>query len=157
MTCFFTFVSFSLFFMNIPQALYVNPSYLSFGCLSSPCILGMNLSPANKNLFIILFILYSQNKIESNIGIWLKDVFILVPLNNPLASCSLINFYFLLPQTAQFDRSNFRFFSWQPLGFACCFFYTSNNKITLLMSILKVLIDWWIFKANFFFHIMVLL
>ena len=158
MTCSFRFLSFSLFFfVNIPQALQISASYLSFGCLSSPCILGMNLSPADRNLFIILFILYSQNKTEPNMGILLKDAFVLEPLNNHLPSCSLTNFDFLLPQMAQFDISNFRFFSWQPLGFACCFFYTSNNKITLLMSTLKVLINWWSLKANFFFHIIVLL
>ena len=41
-----------LFFVDDPQALYVNPD-----CLK--CISGINLSPANKNLLTISFILYS--------------------------------------------------------------------------------------------------
>ena len=42
----------SLLFVNyLPQALYVNPGYLE-------CISGINLSPANKNLLTISFILH---------------------------------------------------------------------------------------------------
>ena len=41
----------SLFLVNGPQGLYVNPGFLK-------CISSINLSPANKNLFIISFILY---------------------------------------------------------------------------------------------------
>ena len=41
--------------MNGPQALYLN-----LGCLK--CISGINLSPANKNLFINGFILYYKEK-----------------------------------------------------------------------------------------------
>ena len=41
----------SLFLVNGPEILYANP-----GCLK--CISGMTLSPANKSLFIIAFILY---------------------------------------------------------------------------------------------------
>ena len=40
---------YSFCLVNGRQALYVNPSYLK-------CISGMNLSPANENLFIISFI-----------------------------------------------------------------------------------------------------
>ena len=42
----------SWFFVNGPQALYINP-----GCLK--CTTGINLSPANKNLLTISVILYS--------------------------------------------------------------------------------------------------
>ena len=42
-----------LFFVNDPQALYVNP-----GCLK--CISGINLSSAYKNLLNISFILYLE-------------------------------------------------------------------------------------------------
>ena len=41
----------SLFFVNGSQALYVNPGCLKF-------ISGINLSPANKNLFTMSFNLY---------------------------------------------------------------------------------------------------
>ena len=44
-----------MFFINGPQALYVNPS-----CLKG--ISGINLSPANQKLFTTSFILYSLNK-----------------------------------------------------------------------------------------------
>ena len=75
------------------------------------------LSPANKNLFIISFILYSciqwsciqwnciQNKTSLNIGILLKSVVITRLFNNSFASCFLINFDFLSPHTAHFDNS----------------------------------------------------
>ena len=49
---FLDFFILSLFLVNERQALYVNP-----GCLK--CISGINLSAANKKLFIIEFILYS--------------------------------------------------------------------------------------------------
>ena len=65
----------------------------------------MNLSPANKNLFTKSFILYLYNKGGPNKGIRLKRVFIPKLLNNPLASCSLINLDFLLLQTVQFGIS----------------------------------------------------
>ena len=55
-----------------------------------------NLPPANLNLFVILFILYLQNKIGSNLGTSLKGAF---------TSCSLINLDFLLLETAQFEES----------------------------------------------------
>ena len=69
--------------MNGPQALYVNP-----GCLK--CISGINLSPANKNLFIISFTLYFENKRSCNKGIQLKGVLIPKLLNNPLTLYILI-------------------------------------------------------------------
>ena len=52
----------SLFLGNYLQALYVNP-----GCLK--CFSGMILCPANKNLFIISFILYLWPEIRRIIGI----------------------------------------------------------------------------------------
>ena len=78
------------------HALYVNR-----GCLK--CILGMNLPPANKNLFIILFILYPQNKIEPNMGTSLKGILNAKLLNNPLDSCSLIDPRFIQLPTGQFN------------------------------------------------------
>ena len=81
----------SLLLVNGTQALKVNPGHLK-------CISGISLFPANKNLFIILFILYLWNKIGPSKGIWLKGVFIPKLLSNPLASYSWINLDFLLPQ-----------------------------------------------------------
>ena len=46
----------------------------------------MNLSPANKILFIISFIFFLQNKRESDIGILSKPVLIPKLLKNPPAS-----------------------------------------------------------------------
>ena len=97
-SCFFKFLySFFVFLFFILYVLYLNP-----GCLK--CISCTNLSPENKNLITISLILYSWNKREINKGILLESVFIPKPLNNPLASCSLINLDFLLSQTANFDK-----------------------------------------------------
>ena len=52
--------------------------------------------------FIIHFII--QNKTSPSIGISLKGVLIPRLLNNPFASCFLINFDFLLPHIARFDN-----------------------------------------------------
>ena len=60
--------------------------------------------------------------------------FILVNLLiNPLASCSLINFDFLLSHTAHFDKNIiFVFLVFRTFGYLLSvFFYTSNNEITL--------------------------
>ena len=78
------------------HALYVNRD-----CLK--CILGMNLPPTNKNLFIILFILYPQNKIEPNMGTSFKGILNAKLLNNPLDSCSLIDPRFIQLPTGQFN------------------------------------------------------
>ena len=63
-------------------------------------------SPANKNLLIISFILYNcnQNKRSLNIGILLKSVLIPRLLNNSFASCFLINLALLVLHTAHFDN-----------------------------------------------------
>ena len=83
----------SLFFVNGPQALYVNPD-----CLK--CISGM----------------YSMYL--------LKGVFIPKLLNNLLASCSLINFDFLLSHTADFDKSIILlFFVLKTFGFLLSVFF----------------------------------
>ena len=66
--------------------------------------------------------------------ILLIGVFIPKLLNNPLASCSLINFDFLLSHTAHFDKSIIHpFLPFFPTFgfFLLYFFYTSNNMITL--------------------------
>ena len=63
------------------------------------------LSPAIKNLFTISFLLHLVlNKRGPTKGTLLKGAFIPKLLNNPLASCCLINFDFLLSQTAHFDK-----------------------------------------------------
>ena len=63
----------------------------------------MNLSPPSKNLFIITLILH-RLKNYPIIGIlFINGIFILKLVNTPLASGFLINLYFLLPQTAQFE------------------------------------------------------
>ena len=92
-------------FVKDLQVLYVNPSYLK-------CISDINSSPANKNLFTTSFILYLvltcsylSNKRGATKSILLKGVFIPKLLNNPLVSCSLINFYFVLSHTAHFDKN----------------------------------------------------
>ena len=46
----------------------------------------------------------AQNKTSSNKGILLKGVLIPRLLNNPFASCFLINFDFLEPHIAHFDN-----------------------------------------------------
>ena len=63
----------------VHKRLYVNP-----GCFK--CISGINLSPANKNLFTILFILYFQNTISPNIGTLLDGVLRPKLPNSPFAS-----------------------------------------------------------------------
>ena len=53
-------------------------------------------------------------------------------LNNALASCSLINFNFLLLHDAHFDkRIILPFLVFKNFAFLLYFFYTSNNKMTL--------------------------
>ena len=84
---------FSLFLVNDPQALQGNP-----GCRK--CILGIILSPANKKLFTISFILYLRNKVSPDRRILMKGVFNLKLLNNGLVSHSLINLDFLRSRTA---------------------------------------------------------
>ena len=51
------FYTISLFFVNCPQALYVNPDLPSAGsCLT--CFQGIDVSPVHKTFFTISFILY---------------------------------------------------------------------------------------------------
>ena len=79
----------------------------------------MNLSPANKNLLTVSFILYiqrsctqwdciqwscTQNKISPNIGTSLNGVLRPKLLNSPFASWFIINLDFLLPHIAHFDN-----------------------------------------------------
>ena len=125
------------------------------GCLK--CISGMNLSPANKNFFTISFNLYlvltcwyPYNKTGPCKGILLKVIPKL--LNNPQASRSLINLYFLLLQTAQFDITIILpIFFLQILGFYCLLFlYTLNNKRTLFYKLIKIF-DWLFESLNFWF------
>ena len=74
--------------------------------------------------------------------------------NNPLASCSLRNFDFLLFHTEHFNNSIFLpfFYSLQLLDFYCLyFFYALNNKITLFYIWFKLLFITGIF--DFFFNI----
>ena len=67
------------------------------------CILGINLSPTNKNLLIISFIyIHIQNKILPSIGILLNGVLTPNLLNNPFASCLLINLDLLLLHISHF-------------------------------------------------------
>ena len=72
------------------------------GCLK--CISGINLSPTNKNVITISFIIICiQNKISPSTGILLNGVLMPKLLNNPFASCFLINLDFLLPHITHFD------------------------------------------------------
>ena len=51
-------------------------------------------------------------------------------LNNPLASCSLINFSFLLSHTAQFDKSIILpFFVFATFGFLLSVFFSTLQTI----------------------------
>ena len=102
------------------------------GCLK--CILGMNLSCANKSLFTISFDLYLE-KIAPNNGALFKGE--ISPNNNnsnnnnnnnndnnPLASCSLRNLGFLLPHTVHFDKSiGVPVFVFTTLGFLLYVFF----------------------------------
>ena len=100
------------------------------GCFKR--ISGINLTPANQNLFIISFILYIQSKIEPCIGILSKPSFIPNLLSSPLASCSLINLDFYYYTSHMLINALFLLFlPFKFLGFYFSyFFYTSNNKIT---------------------------
>ena len=67
LSCFFNFIL-SLFFVNSPQPLDVKP-----GCLK--CISDMNLSPANKKLLTISFILYWLVNTSKTIEDQLKEFY----------------------------------------------------------------------------------
>ena len=56
-------------------------------------------------------------------------------LNNPFACCSLINFDFLLPHMAHFDKIIILpLVVFETFGFMLSvFFYTLNNRITLFL------------------------
>lgn len=64
----------------------------------------LQLITINKNLLIMLFISYTSNRISPTNGILLKGALIPNWLHNSLASCSLINLYFLQLHTTQFDK-----------------------------------------------------
>ena len=134
----------SLFILNGSQVLYVN-----LGCLK--CISGMNWSHANKNLFIISFILISYynglfldfsslsiiivNTLElqqflSVIIFLMYQVRRILPIifRNTSASWSLINPNFLQSHIAHFYESiALPFLPFQVLGF--CFLYFSAHQI----------------------------
>ena len=84
-----------MFFVNDPQALYGNP-----GCLKMH--FSINLFHANKN-FVNYFIHFICIDLIVPIR---KGVFIPKLLYNPIASYCLINFDFLLSNTAHFDTEN---------------------------------------------------
>ena len=88
---FFNFWILSLSSVNGPQTLSVNP-----GCFK--CISGINLSPANKNVFTVsLSFLYGQqsctewNCIQNKISLYndalLNGIVIPKSINSPFASC----------------------------------------------------------------------
>ena len=88
----------------------------------------MNLSPGNKNLFTISFVLFLQNKISPNREILLKGVF------NPLASWILVNLNFLLLQDAHFDKDiSFPLLVFATFGFLLSFFvqFKQYNSFSL--------------------------
>ena len=116
--------TFSLLLANDWLALKINSV-----CLK--CISGINLPPANKTfIFNFIFVLYSQNKIRPNMGIWVKVVFISKLLNNQLASCSSINLEFLQSHTASFDESIiYLFFVFLTLGFLLSIFISKLQTI----------------------------
>ena len=90
-------------FVNSLQGLQVNPGLSStVGCLK--CILGINLSPTNKNLLFHLFYTF-KNKIPTNIDVLLLSALQPKLLNNWLASSYLINLDFLLLQTTHAHKS----------------------------------------------------
>ena len=94
----------------------------------------MNLSPANKNVFPVLFILY---KLSHNHGVLLKDIFDPKLLNILLVSCRLINLDFLLSYIANVDIAiSFLLFVFEALGFLLAigffFLYFKQCNITVL-------------------------
>ena len=96
------------------------------------CISGVNLSPANKSLFIISFVIYLENKIEPAEGILVQGVFIPKLLNYPPASCSLINPNFSLLHILHFDKViSFSFISLcNSWVFTICFFLYSLSSFS---------------------------
>ena len=113
---FFNFFILSLFLVNEPQALYVNPG--QFKCLS-----GIILFPANI-FFICSVILYFNIKEDPNKRIWLKGVLTPKLLNNPLASCYLRIFDFLPLHIENFDKCLILpFFAFITSGFLLCVFF----------------------------------
>ena len=77
--------------------------------------------------------LYGQSKTSSNNGILLKGVLIPKLLSNSFASCSLINFDFLLPHRAHFDNTIvLPLLVFETLGFMpSVFFCTLDDKMKL--------------------------
>ena len=69
------------------------------------CISSINLSPPNKSLFTISFILYNQNKTSSNNGTLLNGVLRPRLLNIHCASCFFINIVSLHPHTSHFHNN----------------------------------------------------
>ena len=81
-----------------------------------------------KSLFTVLL-----SKRESTREILLKGFFISKLLNNQLASCSLINFDFLLSHTAHFDKSSIRpIFVFITFGFLLFFLHFRQYDSTVL-------------------------
>ena len=72
-------------------------------------------------------------------GILFNGVLIPKLLNNPFACCSLINYDFLLPHIAHFDKIIvLPLVVFETFGFMLSvFFYTLNNMITLLLYNIK--------------------
>ena len=88
------------------------------------------------NLFLISFILYIQNKVSPNIGILLKGVLRPKLLNNPFASCFLINLDFLLRYIAHFDNNIvLPLLVFETTGsMFSVFFYTLKSKMALFYT-----------------------
>ena len=87
------FCSFFVFVKGQHKVLYVNS-----GCFR--CISGINLSPANKTLLFVVFIVFIFSEKIHNHDFWISN-----HLNSLFFSCSSINLDFLLSDAVQFDRS----------------------------------------------------
>ena len=83
-------------------------------------------------------------------------------LNNPFACCSLINFDFLLPHMAHFDKIIILpLVVFETFGFMLSvFFYTLNNRITLFLyntNIFYLFIESFsLFKSSILFTLLIL-
>ena len=102
-------------------------------CLKLKPFIYKNTSSCKYCTLLILYFIYfipcinlfnTLNKIGLTKGVSPNDVFIAKLRNNPLASCSLMYFNFLLLHTAHFDKSIILpFFVFTTFAFLLCVFF----------------------------------
>ena len=126
----------SLVLVNDPQALCVNSTCLK--CISD--LNAFKCIATNEKWFTISVSSYLWNEISSNSRILLKGVPIPKLLNIPLASCFLINLYFLLSHITHFDKSiSFPLFIFATLEFLISvFFLLFKQHDNIVLYIVKI-------------------